>query len=172
MHSCCSSTQHKPRGAGLCTPPAGGKRAWLACRPAAASFGRSRRPPEPLLSFCAGRPAAAGTHAAASPAHPRRPWGIASARRCPERDTQETHSTRAGLLQTLREQQRETLVLNHRTLCLCLWWNHLPRNLMLVFDFCSHTSKKLLLCLQLGKMVYQSVSAGLNISFCVTTVYI
>lgn len=80
-----SSMEHKIRGAGSCTPPAGGKKAWLGCPPAGASCARSLHPPELLHSCPAGRSAAADRCAAVFPVHPQRTLDIALALHCPER---------------------------------------------------------------------------------------
>lgn len=89
--ACCSSTPQKT-GVGPWAPLAGGERAQPACRPADASCARRLRPPGLLPSCRAGRPAAAGRRAAASPARPRRTSDTASALHCPVVHTGNTFS--------------------------------------------------------------------------------
>lgn len=87
FHAFCSSTEHKTRGAGLCMPPAGGRKAWPGCLPAGASCGRYLHPPELLHSCRADHSAAADKCAAAFPAPPQRTLDIALALHCPDRHT-------------------------------------------------------------------------------------
>lgn len=111
--------RHGPQTAafGFCAPPAGVKRAWLACPPAGASCAGPRRPPWLPRSCRDGRPSPGDGRAAASPALSQRTTGIASAPQCPGSDAGGKFSLVHFVLDTHRQYEKELMSIKE---CICL----------------------------------------------------